>query len=235
MIQRSGQWMLLSLLALSLAVPMATMGVPVQAGEVRNSRLSQLIRKKPSMYLPSRMVIGIENKFTLQGNPGTQVVLYLSPDAEGMKAPDGQMLRVGTENQEVSGIIPDNGVLELTVPLPNEEELVGKNIFVEAIGWKSEDYSDLSVFELVDSTGRRSSENYLAISKQSNGKGAFVLPSMPGMPAGLMQQISNLSEIQNEGDPRKKELLDNGNIDRNNFMDRNIFINRPGASLTNPR
>lgn len=198
-------------------------------GDLHNSRLSQLVKRKPSMYMPSRLLIGAENRFTLQGPAGSHVTLYLSPQPDGFKTPDGQLLRVGTENEQVTGLIPENGVLELAFPVPNEEDLVGKNLFVEAVSWKNDDLSDLTIFELVDSTGRRASENYLAISKPANGRGAMILPNLPGMPGGMIQRMTQITDVTKEGDPRKKDLIDSGTIDRANTYDRNMFINRPGG------
>jgi hypothetical protein len=194
-----------------------------------NSRLSQLIRNKPNLYLPSRMLIGEENKFTFQGPAGSQVILYVSAEPSGMEAPDGRPLRVGAENQQFTGTIPEKGVLEMTVPLPHEEFLIGKSMFVEGILWTQDDYADLAVFDIVDSTGRRSGANALVISQMSNGKGAFIMPSMPGMPSGLVNQITTLSEMKG-GDQRKKELIDlDGDLNRDVMLNQNMFLNRPGG------
>jgi hypothetical protein len=205
--------------------------LPAQA-EVRQSRLSQLVKKKPTLYLPARLLIGNDNKFTFQGTPGNQVHLYLSSKPEGLKTPDGQALRVGEENQEFNGTIPENGVLEIIVPLPEEEGLVGQNVFVEAIGWKADDYADLVIFDQMDATGRRASENFIAINKPSSGKGTLLMPSLPGMSTNFVQQLKTFSEITSEGDARKKELLDNGERNNDNAYDRNVFINRPGNGIT---
>ena len=202
--------------------------VPSASAEVRNSRLSQLIKRKPNLYLPSRLLIGQENKFTLQGTPGHEVTLYISPQDAGLKAPNGQLLRVGEESEAIKGIIPQNGVLSLAIPLPDDTELDGKEIFVEAITWKAPDYSDLEILELVDSTGRRSSENKLAIAKPTKGKGAFILPSMPGVSPQMIQQITTLSEIQ-KGDTRKRDLIYSGDVNKDILQDQNVFINRPGG------
>lgn len=221
-----GAWMLI---ALTAGVQLQLL-MTAEAQQTRgNSRLSQLIRNKPNLYLPSRMLIGEENKFTFQGPPGSQVILYVSAEPSGMEAPDGQPLRVGAENQQFTGTIPEKGVLEMTVPLPHEEFLIGKSMFVEGILWTQEDYADLAVFEIVDSTGRRSGANALVISQMSNGKGAFIMPAMPGMPSGLVNQITTLSEMDG-GDKRKMELIDrDGDLNRDVMINQNMFLNRPGG------
>ncbi|MBY0404845.1 MAG: hypothetical protein K2X66_13170 [Cyanobacteria bacterium] len=225
----------LSMVLSALTLSMNGLTLPAQAGEVHNSRLSQLIKKKPNLYLPSRLLIGTDNKFTLQGPPGSSVILYLSSTFEGMKAPNGVALRVGSDNQQVSGVIPESGVLELVAPIPDEEILVGKNLFVDAILWKDEEYRDMAVFDMVDSTGRRANENYISIAKASSGKGAFVMPNVPGLPAGMMQQLNNLSDMSKNPSPAKKDLIYDGAINRSRGgVEQNPFLNRPTAGFQVP-
>lgn len=207
--------------------------MPAQALEPHNSRLSQLVRRKPNLFLPSRILIGTENRFIIQGQAGSHVALYVSPDDQGFDSPGGQPLRVGKEHQEFTGLIPENGVLEMTVPMPNEAVLVGKQVYIEGVIWRVDDFSDMTVMDITDATGRRTAENGLEISKAANGKGAFIVPSMPGMPSGLMQQLSTLSEVQN-GDKRKLELIDSdGVMNKQLMMDKNVFINRSGYTQQN--
>lgn len=233
MITRATQTIVLfSAITLLASQLVPTLFLPAMAEGTRPSRLSQLVKKKPSMYLPSRLIIGQDNRFTFQGTPGNQVRLYMSSSPEGFSTPDGQPLRVGAEHQEIAAEIPANGVLEIIVPLPAEEGLVGQNIFVEGIAWHAEDFSDLVIFEQIDASGRRATENYVAINKLVKNKGSIVMPTLPGMSPSFVQQLNTLSEITNSGDARKKELLDTGEINRDNTYDRNIFINRPGNMLT---
>jgi hypothetical protein len=136
-------------------------------------------------------------------------------------------LRVGTDAQRLEGVVPEKGVLTLSFPVPDEAGLEGKAVFVDAIVWKQADYSDLQQPTLVDSTGRRTTSNQLSIAKAVElGKGPRLLPNMPGLPGGLLQQVNTLSEIQN-GDSRKRELLEDF-ADRSPevLMDQNSFINR---------
>lgn len=227
------QAVLAALLVMGFILGVLPRSLQAQA-EVRNSRLSQLIKHKPSLYLPNRLLIGEDNHFTVQGPAGSHVVLYISPQPQGVEAPDGQALRVGDDNHQLTGSIPENGVLEMTFPVPAEEELVGKKVYVEAITWKADDYSDLQVFDLVDAAGRKATENHLAFEKPSKGKGALIIPTMPGLSPQILQQMTTFSDIQ-KGDKRKRELIDGGNVNKDVIYDRNVFIQRPGSFPTQPR
>ncbi len=204
---------------------------PKAWGEVRRSRLSQLIQEKPTLYLPSRLLIGVDNRIVVRAAAGSQVRLYLSPGNSGFRSPDGQVLQVSEEHQALEGTIPENGVLQLQVPVPNEDDLIGRDVYIDAITWQNPDYSDLKRMEWVDATGRRATDNKISIAKAVDPKrGANVIPSLPGLPSNALQQLGTVVDAETSGDARKKELVDpNGARDSRFFLDQNSFIQRPGA------
>jgi len=76
--------------------------------------------------------------------------------------------------------------------------------------------------ELVDSTGRRTGNNALAIVKPSDVGSMSIMPSMPGISPQMVNQITNLTNTQGNS----KQLIDNGDINQDRASDRNPFIYR---------
>ncbi|MBX2859700.1 MAG: hypothetical protein KTR14_00575 [Vampirovibrio sp.] len=199
------------------------------ARPVRKSRLSGLIKKKYQLYLPGRLYIGQDNRFVIKGKPGANVTLFISPQSRGLTGPNGQDMGVGTDNEKVSGPIPDTGVLQLVLPVPNEDYLVGRELYVDGLMWEGtmEEPTGFLVLQKMDSTGRVALSNRLVIAEPADGSGALILPSMPGVPTNLLQNLSNVADITDE---RKKDLVDHGEMDREVLYDQNSFINRPGQA-----
>ena len=54
----------------------------------------------------------------------------------------------------------------------------------------------------------------------------MVMPGMPGFNPQVFSQLTTLGDVYNSGDERKKQLLDNGNINKDREMDQNPFIRR---------
>lgn len=217
---------------IGLAVLLAFSGIsaliytaPHSEAMERVSRLNSLIVQKPTLYMPPRLLIGQDNKFILKGKAGNKAMLYLSPSSSGMRAPNGLDLRIGEEHQKISGIFPENGVLVLTVPVPKESSLIGKTLYLEAITWSQPDYSDLEVLSITDFTGRRTSENALAIDKPADGKGSPIMPALPGVPTQLLNRLNTFNDLR-----QKPELNDQGAINRNVPLDQNSFYNPYGTN-----
>jgi len=218
------------LLALVLSLNIA----PFASAEPPPSRLSQLRLNQSTLYMPARLIIGEENRFTIKGIPGNNVRLLISPQPEGMTLPNGTALRVSEENEKLEGVIPENGVLNLMLPVPNEEAWVGNHLYVDAITWKQEDLSDMAQLQLVDSSGRRATLNALELAKAATRGGSAIMPAIPGMPANLMQQLNTAADALT-GDERKKSLIYDGTRDQDNLMDRNSLLNRPGSFVPDNR
>jgi hypothetical protein len=68
--------------------------------------------------------------------------------------------------------------------------------------------------------------------KPSEVGGMSIMPNMPGMSPQMMSQLSNLSNMQSN--PNAKQLIDNGNINRDRSIDQNPFAFRgsqPGLTV----
>jgi hypothetical protein len=204
--------------------------MPALADPPPPSRLSQLVLNRSTLYLPTRLFLGEENRFILKGKPGSKVMLFISPKSEGFKLPNGLALRVGEDNERLEGTIPEKGVLELTLPVPDEADWAGHALFVDAVMWSQDDYADIIQFQMLDATGRRASDNALMMAKRATASGTSFMPAMPGISAQALQQVTTMSEVLNSGDERKKELIDMGGRNSDSLLDRNSFIQRPGQS-----
>jgi hypothetical protein len=197
------------------------------------SRLNSLIRRAPQLFLPSRLYLGQDNTLTLRGTPGSEVALYFSAEADGFTLPGGVALRVGEEHQTMQGTIGANGILTLTLPLPKDEALEGRVLFLDAVSWQKADQSDVLRFEQLDATGRRTLENGVPIVKPADtARGPLLMPGMPGMSTDMLRQVTSFSDVM--GDERKQQLIDQGKLDRNTLIDRNPFVVRPGLRNNTP-
>ncbi len=224
-------------LAAGIGLGLACPGIPEQAwgaerSAIRRSAVGRMNLQQSNMYLPTRLIIGEENRFVFKVPPGNKVVLVLSPQDAGLLTPDGRPLRVGPENQQVEATASEKGVAVINVPIPNETSLVGGVVYVDAYTYGSEDYSDLAILEMQDATGHRASGNRIAIEARTDGSGAMVLPGMPGMSPDFLRRLSTIGDVS--GDERKKKLMDDGEINRSIEQDANVFITRPDGINIGP-
>lgn len=221
---------IISLLLLTLVTGFAWFQQPAFSGDL-SSRLNRLSQRQNILYLPGRLVIGEENRFVIKGTPGSQAVLFISPLDKGYTLPNGQQLRVGQEHEKLQAVIPEKGVLEIMVPLPNDNGWVGRQLFADAIllnDGETEEEVSVDYVAIMDATGRRADHNAIEIFAPATAGHTTVMPMMPGLDPQTFNKLTTLSEVYANGDERKKELLDDGSIDRSVDIDSNIFINRPG-------
>lgn len=209
---------LLTLCCFGAALPDAS------AAEKYQSRLSQLLIRKADAYLPSRLLLGAENRFVIKAQPGYVAKVFVSHKGEGKVLANGTPLPVGEDVQELSGTVPDSGVLPLSLKVPQDDALHGKVLYVAAVAGPTEEA--LEPIGLVDSTGRRTDDNVLVISKITKMNGPAVLPGVPGINPQMFNQLTTMGDIYTSGDKRRKELLDNGDVNAQRQLDRNPFINR---------
>ncbi len=200
---------------------------PAQAA-ARNSRLSQLIKQKPSLYKPTRFFVGEDNKVVVKAPAGNTVVLVMSPMPGETKAPNGDVLRVSTSHETLEQTATEKGVAVFTIPVPDDKRLKGQWVFIDGYTYKQPDFSDLQVFNLIDATGRPASHNRLAIQTRTSGEGTMLMPGIPGMDASMLRRLSTFGEVAN--DERKQDLVDDGSIDRDSQIDQNSFIVRPDGT-----
>jgi hypothetical protein len=193
--------------------------------EQYKSRLNSLLLRKNEVYLPTRLLLGQEARFVVKAQSGSLIKVFISPEAEGKVLSNDVALRVGNNAQELSGTVPDTGVLELKMVVPADPDLDGRLVYVDAVAGPSED--TLVPIDLVDPTGRRTDQNAIPVMKQVDaGSGAMVMPSMPGLSPQVFNQLTTMGGIYSGGDAEKKKLLDDGTINRDREIDRNPFINR---------
>ncbi|MGE0200831.1 MAG: hypothetical protein AB7P76_07680 [Candidatus Melainabacteria bacterium] len=220
------------------------------------SRLNRLLIRSANLYLPTRLVLGQENKFVARANPGQQVLVFLSPEPSGLVLASEQSaripLRVGPEYEQVVGVANEKGVAELSITLPDEQDWAGHILYVDAIAYDRAEIvpprmdgeghpvadvnplvdlrtvANAQQLDLMNPMGQRTSVNALQMAMPAEANGAMVMPSMPGFSPQLLQQITNLSEV-GAGNEHKKNLLDDGERDENNALDRNSLITRPGS------
>lgn len=200
--------------------------MPARAEEYQ-SRLQQLVQQRASLFLPLRLVLGQDNQFTVKAKPGSKVMLYVSPTSGGFVTPNGIALRVGEDHEKFFAEIAGNGVAQLKVELPAEDEWENRELYVDAVVWQAEDYSDIQPMQMIDGSGRRTSANALTMVKPSEKGGWAIMPNIPGVNAAALQQLESTSNALGEGNDRKKELLDDGDINRGTLLDKNSLINRP--------
>jgi hypothetical protein len=210
--------------SMGLAPGLSTMEAPTSPSR---GRLSRLIQDKPKLYLPSRLVMGEPNTVVLRAPAGQFVRVIVTQgqlEAPDAKPSDEQNILFQTEAEE----IPAKGVLGVALPVPNNKDLDGITVFVTAELSNNKDFKATQALEWVDSSGQKTSNNGVSIVQPTVvSKGPSILPNMPGMNPQLMRQINSVSQLQN-GSTRQKQLIDDGNLNRNSAIDRNSFITRPG-------
>jgi hypothetical protein len=201
---------------------------PSHAGNL--SKLNQQLQAKTRLFLPGRLYVGTTNMLTIQGKPGAKVILFVSPAQSGGAAPNGMALNVGDNNQSFTVKVAENGVASAPVTLP--DALLGKTLFLDAVVYSAEDYGDMAHVDIMDSAGQPTLDNRITVVKlnEKGGKGASLMPALPGMNSQMLQQLQNTSQAQS--DPRKKQLLYDGTRDNNRDLDRNSFIKLPGQTFT---
>jgi hypothetical protein len=207
---------------IGLILPIAQ---PLSAyAERYQSRLNSLLVKKTELYLPARLILGEEAKFVVRAQAGDQVKVFLSPKNQGFELADGVLLRVGETPEVLTGVVPQTGVLELKMPIPANEDLNGKVLYIDAAAGPTE--QALAPLNLIDATGRKAVTNGLVITKRINTSGSPIMPYMPGVSPQLFNQLTTLGDIYTKKDEHRRELLDDGSINQNRGLDRNPFTNR---------
>ncbi len=187
------------------------------------SRLSKLVLHQNDLFLPTRLTIGEDAQFVVKAPAGSKVAVMISGKSEGYSL-NGTALRVGSDAQVLTGIVPDSGVLQLKMTMPKDFALIGKMVYIDGAAGTSEDAMQQLV--LVDATGRRTGDNSLVIMKQPDHGGAAILPSMGGLTPQMFSQITQVGDIYSGKDNARKQLLDNGDVDQTRTQDQNPFTQR---------
>jgi hypothetical protein len=207
---------------------------PTFAQSTLQSRLNRLVQDKPTLYLPTQLVIGHDNTFTVKAPAGHKVMLYLSTEPEGFSLAETHPLRVGPEHQVYQAEVPEKGVVKITVPVPDDKEYEGRIVFVDAVTWHEADYTDLQHVVMMGPQGYKTDDNRISMALPATKSGVIAMPSMPGMSAQMMQQLNTATSALS-GDLKAKALLDNGDLSNDDSdLHKNVFINRTGGFWQNP-
>jgi hypothetical protein len=192
--------------------------------EPYQGRLGQLLIQANEVYLPSRLVVGQDATFTIKAPAGSVAKVFLSPASSGYVLNNKLPLQVGDNPETLSGTVPASGVLQLKFTTPNNPELDGKSLYVDAVIGSTE--QALNAATLIQANGHKTQQNQLAIVVPAKKNGPAVLPSMPGVSPQLFNQITNVVDTYSKGDEDAKNMLDKGDINRDRPADQNPFINR---------
>jgi hypothetical protein len=142
----------------NLLKTMATpFGSPLSTGEAEDALAPMSLRTSlsknlasrlvpPRVYLPGRMVIGQTEEFIIKGKPGQWAALAMADKNTGAKPIYGHTLHLGSDRKLVSlGQIPEGGVLSLVIDTPIQGDLIGAQLYFEAVLWSKPDFSDVEV------------------------------------------------------------------------------------------
>lgn len=196
--------------------------------ETQAGRLSDLVKQPPQLYLPSQIIPGKASVFTLKAKAGKQFRLILSSSPTGLELPNGISLPVGKPSIEEQGTIPLSGVREITINIPESLADLASKQFVAAIVWSDIDQSDMEMAQVIEHTGVTAMVNQVIVGAESDQGSTLIVPGDPGM-TNIMRSLSIMNEVGN--DPRKRELIDDGKINRQRLIDRTLHVSPASSGL----
>lgn len=176
----------------------------------RSRPVLNIIQDYPVVYKPTKFYIGKETGFIIQAQAGSNVALFVSDTNDGASLFYGNKLRLGSDMKTQEGIVPENGILEMTVNLPDDKNLDGKIIYFEVAVWKDESYNDLKIAKILASNGRETDSNaiqaYLPVGNLSRPS---FMPVLPGAPPELYDTVKNLHNDKKD----ESGVIDDKNLD----------------------
>jgi hypothetical protein len=188
--------------------------LPAQA-----AKLSDLVKRPSELYLPTQLIPGKTANFTLKAKAGQSYMLIISSESKGTTLPNGMALRVGKPTVQEKGVIPASGVLSIPVQVPDDIDKLGTEQFVEAVVWTEPAQEDGKAAIIIEHTGNMSDKNTVLVGAEPDGGHFMIMPGDSGM-SSLFRSLDTMSNVG--GDPRKKELLYNGEINRQRQLDQNL-------------
>ncbi len=201
-------WMLLGVTALlgqSLLIPAHAL------------RLSDLVKQKPEIYLPSQIIPGHSAVFTIKARPGSHIELFLSAQPNGKTFPSGLALRVGTPVVDQKAVMPAAGVMDLSVKIPGTSDQYEDEEYVEAVVWTKPDQSDAQLATIINHSGEQTANNIIDVNDEPEHGKMLVVPGDSSM-TSVLRSLNTLNDVSD--DPRKRQLLDTGDINRGRQIDR---------------
>ncbi len=209
------------------------------------SRLSELIKEPPTLYLPARLLVGETGKVIVKAPVGYTVVVAFSPPVHAVPPaetlttealgklsqssspyalrPDGQPMKVGSDCQTLEMVANDKGVVVFPITVPDAPQLAGQVMVLDGYT-VAPNGTTVESLAWVDPMGRATQRNEVMMETLANSGGAMIMPGLPGIGAGMARQLGTLRDVSTGGD-RMKDLVDDGTRG-NTMLDRNSFIKR---------
>lgn len=212
-------------------IALITFSVPVKAQVFdlsSNKKTSFTVNQDyPSVYKPSKLIIGTKTKFVIKAEPESHVSLVTSEGNGGAPEFYGHKLRLGQTINPHEGIVGDKGILEIEIPLPDEKELVGKILYFEVVVWKKSDFSDLKIAKIMGIDGRETDVNAViitALPKDLSMPG--IGPDIPGTGGDFSKakEIFNKINDTNAADDSENYYQDEMYYKNESLMLRNLHV-----------
>jgi hypothetical protein len=214
MVKRIFLMKLLKSLTLLALVCLSTMA------SVEARSLKDLIKSTPKLYLPGAITVGQPLHFALKGQALQHYKVFVSPVGQGYQLPNGLILRVGKPIAEIGGQLPETGVAQFDITLPSSIEALGQQQFVDGFVYSQADLSDARPLETMSSVGQLgNTRNDIAVREPNDNKGLIMMPGDPAM-ANMLRSVTMMQDASNA--TNGKALIDNGNINRDRLLDRNL-------------
>ena len=230
-------------ISLSVLVVMVCGGCILSASA---SRLSELIKEPPTLYLPARLLLGQTGKLIVKAPAGHTVVVAFSPpvsanasgevmlsEDEGVSSvdskspfsirPDGKLKKVGRDCQTLEMVANEKGVAVFPITVPDAPQLEGQRMVLDGYT-VSPDCGVVEGLAWLDPMGRSTQRNEVIMETVANITCAMIMPVLPGIGAGMARQLGTLRDVSSGGE-RMKDLVDDGSRGTT-ILDRNSFIKR---------
>lgn len=175
----------------------------------------------PKVYKPSKMVVGTKSKFIIKAEPGSHIALLTSNKNAGAKQIYGKTLRLGPVINAFEGTTAENGVLELDVPLPEEEELVGKILYFEVIAGEGEDFDNMQVANIMGIDGRETDVNAVIIAPAPKN---IKLPGFGATIPGTNMNINRAMDAINSNSKYNDENAQNCAAEQSNYRNGPLML-----------
>jgi len=177
--------------------------IPVFAKQEVNPDLTrrpllQLKKNSAVVYLPTKLVIGKDNKIIVKGEPGYFVSLAISSENSGSMPFYGKILRLGKDFNTVENTISQSGIAEMNIKIPDDKNLNDKTYFIEVAVWKDANFRDLQLAELIAPNGRKTNYNGIKLGlPPKDVSGPAFTPSIPGISPDVLRSIKTIEKLKN--------------------------------------
>jgi len=159
------------------------------------SRLHQALADRllsSRLYLPGGMVLGRTAEFTVKSRAGQIVALAMADRNTGAKSIGGHTIRLGPDRKVVAvGVVPESGVLNLTIETPIQGDQVGAFWYFEAALWSKADFSDLEIATPVTYLGQETAQNGVMTMAEPDGRRGVRITPDYGNPMEQQQRFGD--------------------------------------------